>query len=145
MTLQRSELQRKTPLKRGSTSLRRTPLGHCTPEQRERVRGLPCIACGVFSGPCHPAHVIDRATVSQDAADDVRACVPLCFPHHRAYDLLPYLEPRWRDSLEWAVGAVGLLRALRRITNRRWVPESEHEEALVEQEARNFLLHREGV
>jgi hypothetical protein len=122
------ELQRKTALARGNGPRRRSPLGHCTPEQRERVRGVACIVCGEYSGSCHPAHVIDRATVSQEAADDVRAVVALCFPDHRAYDegrldLLPYLEPHWRDSLEWAVRAVGLLRALRRITNQRWVPE----------------------
>jgi hypothetical protein len=128
------ELKRKTSLARGSGPRRRTPLGHCTPEQRERIRGLGCIACGEFAGCCHPAHVIDRATLTHEAADDVRAVVPLCPPHHNAYDrgeldLSPYLEPYWRDSQEWAVGAVGLFRALRRITNMRWVPESQHEEA----------------
>jgi hypothetical protein len=123
-----SGLKRKAPLRR------RTPLGHCTPGQQQRVRGLACIVCGEYTGCCHPAHVIDRAIVSREAADDERAVVPLCFPDHRAYDdgrldLLPYLEPGWRDSLEWAVGAVGLLRALCRVTNHRWVPEPEHEEA----------------
>jgi hypothetical protein len=110
-------------------------LGHCTPEQRERVRDLACIVCGRHAGSCHPAHVIDRGLTSVDAADDVRAVVPLC-PGldgcHRAYDdgkldLSPYLEPRWRDTQEWAAGAIGLFRAARRISGRRLVPESEQE------------------
>jgi hypothetical protein len=41
--------------------------------------------------------------------------------HHRAYDsgeldLLPYLEPAWRTQLAHAVGHVGLIGALRRIS-----------------------------
>jgi hypothetical protein len=44
--------------------------------------------------------------------------------HHRAYDrgeldLLPYLEPAWRAQLAHAVGHVGLIAALRRITGTR--------------------------
>ena len=40
---------------------------------------------------------------------------------HRAYDtgeldLLPYLEPAWRAQLAHAVGHVGLIGALRRIS-----------------------------
>jgi hypothetical protein len=91
------------------------------------VRDLACVACGEHAGHCHPAHLIDRATVSAEFADDVRAVIPLCPMCHRAYDaelldLSPHLEPRWRDSVAWAVEAVGLFRALRRITNQRWVP-----------------------
>jgi hypothetical protein len=48
----------------------------------------------------------------------------LCRPCHRAYDrgeldLLPYLEPAWRAQLAHAVGHVGLIAALRRITGTR--------------------------
>jgi len=48
--------------------------------------------------------------------------VPLCrVPCHRAFDrgeldLLPYLEPGWRAQLAHAVGHVGLIGALRRIS-----------------------------
>lgn len=59
--------------------------------------------------------------MTEEAANDTRAVVPLCFLCHRLFDdadldLLPYLEPRWRDSQEWAAGAVGLASALRSIT-----------------------------
>jgi hypothetical protein len=48
--------------------------------------------------------------------------VPLCRrPCHRAYDsggldLLPHLEPAWRAQLAHAVGHVGLIGTLRRIS-----------------------------
>jgi hypothetical protein len=118
---------KRSELKRGSGPRRRTPLGHCTPDQRERVRDRACIVCGEYAGDCHPAHVIDRAAVNANCADDVRAVVPLCPMCHRAYDaglldLSPHLEPHWRDAVAWAVEAVGLFRALRRITNQRWAP-----------------------
>lgn len=120
-------LARRTQLNRASKSLKRTPLGHCTPEQKARVRDLACIACGRGLGHCHPAHVIDSGGLSAEVANDVRAVVPLCPVCHRLYDdlqldLSPYLEPVWRDAVVWAVEAVGLFRALRRITGQRWAP-----------------------
>jgi hypothetical protein len=120
-------LARRTTLAPTSSRLKATPLGHCTEEQKARVASLACIVCGEHLGHCHPAHVIDRASVNAEAADDVRAVVPLCPPCHRMYDdgdldLSPHLEPRWRDSLGWAVEAVGLFVALRRITGKRWKP-----------------------
>ena len=53
-------------------------------------------------------------------------CPALCRTYHRAYDrgeldLLPYLEPAWRAQLAHAVGHVGLIGALRRISGRRVV------------------------
>ena len=55
--------------------------------------------------------------------------MPGCRRCHRAYDegglsLLEHLEPRFRAELAYAVELVGLLAALRRITNARWVEES---------------------
>ena len=53
---------------------------------------------------------------------DPLCVVPLCRrPCHRAYDsgeldLLPHLEPEWRAQLAHAVGHVGLIGALRRIS-----------------------------
>jgi hypothetical protein len=116
-----SELGRGAGPKRKAGSLKRTPLGRCTEAQKERVCGLACICCGEHAGECHPAHVVPKGSVPQEVADDVRAVVPLCFEHHRAYDdgeldLSGVLEPRWRDSVEWATGAVGLWKALRYIT-----------------------------
>lgn len=123
-------LQRKTPLRRGSSKPRRSPLGHCTPEQKERVANQVCIVCGGSFDACQPAHVVPRGhpKVSALAADDVRAVVPLCNEDHRSFDagkidLLPYLEPAWRDSQEWAAGTVGLASAMRSITGDRSVSE----------------------
>lgn len=51
----------------------------------------------------------------------------MCWACHREYDdgdldLSSFLEPHWRVELAWAVEAVGLFMALRRITGRRWTP-----------------------
>jgi hypothetical protein len=106
----------------------RSPLGHATPEQRSRVADRACIVCGKHAGNCHPAHLIPRAASPSDSADDERMTVPLCPVCHPEYDegqldLLPHLEPYWRDAIIAAVEAVGLMAALKRITKRRWVPE----------------------
>jgi hypothetical protein len=123
MALKRTELARRSGLKRGSSSLRKTPLGHCTPAQRERCANQVCVVCGAAFDACEPAHVVPRghSKMSAFAADDVRAVVPLCHWDHALFDegkvdLLPHLEPAWRDSQEWAAGAVGLATALRSIT-----------------------------
>lgn len=59
--------------------------------------------------------------------DSPDCVVPLCRFHHDRYDrdgfdLLPALEKRYRRELAHAVEHVGLLAALKRITNSRWVP-----------------------
>jgi hypothetical protein len=69
------------------------------------------------------AHLIPRG-LADDGGGDPRAVVPLCREHHRAYDegglsLLGFLEPRYRDEMAFAVSRVGLVSALRRITNDR--------------------------
>jgi hypothetical protein len=117
-------MKRSAPLQRRMSLRRGSPLGHCTEAQKERVRDLACIVCEEHAGDCHPAHVVPRNGLPQEVADDVRAVVPLCFKDHRLYDyglidLAPHLEPRWRDSVEWAAGAVGLWKALKYITGTR--------------------------
>ena len=62
--------------------------------------------------------------VEEVQGGDALCVVPLCRFHHRAYDrgeldLLPYLEPASRAQLAHAVGHVGLISALRRITGSR--------------------------
>jgi hypothetical protein len=121
--VRRTELKRTSELRRGSSKLKRSPLGRTTPEQKERCAEQCCIVCGGYFNLCTPAHVVPRGhpKMSDLDADDVRAVVPLCFSDHRlfdegAIDLPPYLEPVWRDSQEWAAGAVGLASALRSIT-----------------------------
>lgn len=98
--------------------------------QRRKVRLVPCIRCG--RDGVHPAHVIDR---SLGGDDDPRAVVPLCPECHRLYDtgaisILEYLEPHYRVELAYAVELVGLIAALDRITNERYVPEPKTNEGV---------------
>lgn len=104
---------------------RRRAISPATPQQRSKVAGSRCMVC--HASEVHPAHLIDRS-LAPSAGDDPRAVVPLCPVHHREYDdgpldLSPYLEPRYREQAAWAVEAVGLFSALRRITKARWVAE----------------------
>jgi hypothetical protein len=123
----RAGLRRKTPLGASTPGGRpkRRPISPASTAQRDKVRHAPCIACE-HPGPCHPAHLIDR---SLGGDDDPRAVVPLCPGCHRLYDdadldLLPSLEPFHRAELAYAVELHGLVRALERITNLRWAPET---------------------
>jgi hypothetical protein len=95
----------------------------CTAEQKARVAGKSCIVCGREG--VVPAHVIDKS-LAPSAGGDERAVVPLCRWCHTDYDdheldLSPYLEPAWRDSVAWAVEAVGLWKTVRRVTGADWV------------------------
>jgi hypothetical protein len=112
----RARLRAKTQLRR-STPLQRSASMAATDAQRAAVAGRRCIVCG-SDRRVDPAHLIPRSMGGCGAA---ACCVPLCRPHHRAYDrgeldLLPYLEPGWRAQLAHAVGHVGLIGALRRIS-----------------------------
>jgi len=115
----RAPLRAKRPLRR-STPLKPTASMAVSDAQRAAVAGRPCIVCGATTR-VDPAHVIPRAA----GGCSERACViPACRTCHRAYDageldLLPYLEPAHRAQLAHAVGHVGLIGALRRITGRR--------------------------
>lgn len=100
-------------------------------EQREKVAGEPCLVNDPLfpcSGDCEPAHLIPRGMV-EDSENDPLRIVPLCHRHHREYDqeqldLLPYLEPRFREEVAEGVRLVGLITALNRISNDRFVSES---------------------
>ena len=112
----RAKLRARKPLQRNS-SLHRTPSLAATDAQRVAVAVRCCIVCGTDRG-IDPAHVIPR---SLGGCGHPLCVVPLCRAHHRAYDrgeldLLSYLEPAWRAQLAHAVGHVGLIGALRRIT-----------------------------
>lgn len=126
--VEKPERRKKGPkgLARSGSKPRKTPLGHCTEAQKARVAELACLICKNWAGSCQGAHVIPRGhpKMTREAADDVRAVVPLCGVCHRLVDeghidLLAYLEPAWRDSQEWAAGAVGLATAMRAITGAR--------------------------
>jgi len=90
------------------------------PVQRIKVAGKPCLVCGAVTR-IDPAHLVPR---SLGGCEDPDCVVPLCRAHHRVYDrgeldLLPWLEPRFRLELAHAVGHLGLVGALRRLTGRR--------------------------
>ena len=115
----RAKLRARKQLKRNA-SLQRTPSMVATEAQRAAVAGRNCIVCG--------SRLADRSGAPHtQVAGRMRStpcCVTaLCRPCHRAYDrgeldLLPYLEPAWRAQVAHAVGHVGLVGALRRISGR---------------------------
>src|SRR5438270_1032870 len=114
----RAPLRAKTKLRR-SKPLQRTGSMAASERQRAAVAGRPCIVCG-SDKRTDPAHLIPR---SIGGCGDPLCVTALCRRCHRAYDrgeldLLPYLEPAWRAQLAHAVGHVGLIAALRRISGR---------------------------
>jgi hypothetical protein len=109
-------VRRKTPLPRSGSMA-------ASAAQRAAVAGHVCIVCGTDKR-VDPTHVIPR---SLGGCGDALCVVPACRRCHRAYgrgelDLLPYLEPAWRAQLAHAVGHVGLIAALRRISGSRQGP-----------------------
>jgi hypothetical protein len=112
----RAKLRARTSLQRRS-SLQPTPSMAASDVQRAAVAGRCCIVCGT-DRRIDPAHLIPR---SLGGCGDALCVIPACRAHHRAYDrgeldLLPYLEPVFRAQLAHAVGHVGLIGALRRIS-----------------------------
>ena len=115
----RERLRAKTQLQR-SKPLQRTASMAASERQRAAVPGRRCIVCGADKR-IDPAHLIPR---SLGGCGDRLCVVPLCRRCHRAYDrgeldLLPYLEPAWRAQLAHAVGHLGLIGALRRVSGHR--------------------------
>ncbi len=115
----RAQLRAKTPLRRNRPLQRGSSMA-ATAAQRAAVAGRRCVVCG-SDKRIDPAHLIPR---SLGGCGDPLCVVPLCRFHHRAYDrgeldLLPYLEPAWRAQLAHAVGHLGLIGALRRISGGR--------------------------
>ena len=105
---------------RRTTPLRRTPSMAATDVQRAAVAGRACIVCGADTR-IDPAHLSPRGL---GGCGDRLCVIPACRDCHRAYDrgeldLLPYLEPAFRAQLAHAVGHVGLVGALRRISGTR--------------------------
>ena len=115
----RAKLRARNQLRR-SAPMRRTPAMAATDAQRAAVAGRSCIVC-TADRRVDPAHLIPR---SLGGCGDALCVTALCRRCHQAYDrgeldLLPYLEPAWRAQLAHAVGHVGLVGALRRITGQR--------------------------
>jgi hypothetical protein len=102
--------------------------------QRAKVAGKACLVCR--KRPVDPAHLVPR---SLGGCDDAECCVPLCRVHHRLYDrgeldLLPHVEPGYRAELAHALGHLGLMGLLRRLTGTRWRPEDANVGAMEERE-----------
>jgi hypothetical protein len=115
----RARLRARKPLRPGKP-LQRAAAMAATDAQRAAVSGRACIVCGLASR-VDPAHLIPR---SLGGCGEALCVVPLCRSCHRAYDqgrldLPPHLEPAWRPQLAHAVGHVGLIGALRRISGNR--------------------------
>jgi hypothetical protein len=105
----------------------RRAISPATNAQRSLIHGQVCIVCA--REPCDPCHLIDRS-LAPSWGDDPRMVIALCRAHHDSYDrheldLSPYLEPYHRDAIAVAIEAVGLFRALNRITGMDWVPVEE--------------------
>jgi hypothetical protein len=115
----RAQLRARNPLRR-TTPLQRTDSMAASEAQRAAVAGRPCIVCGA-EHCVDAAHLMPRSLGCGDPLCVVSLCRRPC---HRAYDsgepdLLPHLEPAWRAQLAHAVGHVGLIGALRRISGTR--------------------------
>ena len=115
----RARLRAKKQLRK-SKPRQRTASMTASERQRAAVAGRRCIACGAETR-IDPAHLIPR---SLGGCGDMLCVVPLCRRCHRAYDrgeldLLPHLEPAWRAQLAHAVGHLGLIGALRRVSGQR--------------------------
>lgn len=126
-------LRRSTPLGRGNgvqelgrrsqprTSVPRRAISPASRAQRNKVLAEgKCRRCGLPDtvAALHPAHVCDR---SLGGCDQPECVVPLCPVCHRGYDegqidLLPVLDHREQAH---AVNHLGIVGALRRITNNR--------------------------
>ena len=114
----RARLRAKTGLQRRQP-LQRTPSLAATDAHRAAVAGRRCVVCGAEHG-IDAAHLIPK---SPGGCGDALCVTALCRRCHRAYDagrldLLPYLEPEWRAQIAHAVGHVGMIGALRRISGR---------------------------
>lgn len=117
--------QTRVPPKRAAPSVatKRRPISEASPEQRAAIKARPCLVDASHRGKSHPAHLIPRGLLTE-GQEDARAVVPLCPTCHHLYDeggldLLPFLEPRARIELAFAVERFGLLSTLRRVTNER--------------------------
>lgn len=96
-----------------------------TERQRAAVVGRRCIVCGT-DRRVDPAHLFPR---SLGGCGDALCVTALCRRCRRAYDrgelnLLPYVEPAWRQQVAYAVRHVGLIGALRPLTGEQ-VPRDE--------------------
>ena len=128
---QRAKVKGRNSSKRDRSSspvwaTKRRAVSPASREQRAKVNRLGCRVHGEACG-AEAAHIIDRSLGGCDHPD---CAIPLCRLVHRAYDegridLLPWLT---HAEQAHAVEHLGLLRALRRITGLRWVPENPNTE-----------------
>ena len=98
---------------------RRATVSLASPAQREK-KATGCRLHGLACGPTDAAHIVDR---SLGGCDDAACTIPLCRTAHEAYDaheldILPLLT---YDEQAHAVGHLGILRALERITGSEWL------------------------
>jgi hypothetical protein len=136
----RSKASTGTSVRKPRKAMKRGKGMAASPEQRKKVRGLPCVVCGVMSGlnadgtvaeAVDPAHLYPRSLCPCEHADGV---IPLCRFHHRIYDdasrrseldLLPKLVDRgYNAEMAHYISDHGfsLLTLLQHVTGEDWAP-----------------------
>jgi hypothetical protein len=126
--MKRTELQRRTPLARKPSTLKRGPVSPASPGQRAKVTGAVSIVSGEHG--TEAAHLWPRGL---GGCDDPLCVVPLTRAEHREYDLgeldlLPFLVAHGMvDEMAHALGHArgDLLGLAGMLTGVRWVPEGE--------------------
>jgi hypothetical protein len=116
--LKRSEMERKP------SKLKKTPLGHASPEQKRKVQLQGCrLSAWTFeTGTVHPAHIVDRGV---GGCDSELCIIGLRGDLHREYDRgeLSILEHLTLEEQSHAALHLGLLGAVKRTTGESYVPE----------------------
>lgn len=111
-------------LKRSTAPKKRRAISPASPAQRAKVKDAVSIVSG--QEPCDPMHLVSR---SIGGCDHELCVLPATRAEHRAYDegeldLSPYLMnhiPEVAHALTHVNGS--LLRLMRIVTGKRWVPE----------------------
>lgn len=115
--------RRPAPMKRGRGFA-------ASPAQQRKVKGRPCIVCGLdgYEAQIHAAHVYPRRLQSCECAEGV---VPLCSEHHHLYDdqsepfdLLRHLVQGYHVELVHAIAVhhVPIRELLDQVTGAKWEP-----------------------
>ena len=112
----RAQLRARKPLRR-TTPLQRTDSMAATEAQRAAVAGRPASSAARRTASTLRTSSLGRsaAAATRSASCRSAAAVPRAYDSGEL-DLLPHLEPAWRAQLAHAVGHVGLIGALRRIS-----------------------------
>lgn len=132
--LKRSELKRRTELKRGDSQLKRTQMKRkpptarvkrpsftpASPVQREKIRDEQCIVCG--EPATDPMHLAPR---SHGGCEHQHCVLPGCRSCHRAFDdgdldLTPFVHGRRIELAHMQTHYDTPIALLQRLSGRKW-------------------------